>query len=89
MSVICKHFSGCVSDLMRLVFEDVLEDPTKYTEEITIPEDLRAQFERPSKEEVIARHVCRFSRGAASGSQHRGQMNQETPGVSDAQHKTG
>ncbi len=34
---------------MKLVFEEVLEDPRKYTEElkeIPIPEDLCAQFER-------------------------------------------
>ncbi|XP_054650468.1 uncharacterized protein LOC129191284 [Dunckerocampus dactyliophorus] len=81
-----------VRDLMRLVFEEVLEDPTKYTEElkeIPIPDEVCAQFERPSKEEVIATHVSRFSRGADSGSHRSDQRDQETPGISGTQHTTG
>ncbi|XP_044224887.1 uncharacterized protein LOC122994330 isoform X2 [Thunnus albacares] len=69
----------------------ILEKPTRYTEElkqIPIPKDLCAQFERPSKEDVIARHVSRFSRGVA-GTQHSGHQDQETPGVSGTQHTTG
>ncbi|XP_057182524.1 uncharacterized protein LOC130549346 isoform X2 [Triplophysa rosa] len=54
-----------VTDLMKLVFEEVFADPTPFVEKlkkIPIPEPLSSQFERPSKEEVVHRHVSRFSR---------------------------
>lgn len=57
-------------------------DPTPYTEElhaIPIPPPLSSQFEKPSKEAVIARHVSRFSQGG-DGTQHTGQLDQETAG---------
>ncbi|XP_010781443.1 uncharacterized protein [Notothenia coriiceps] len=45
-----------VGELMRLVFEEVFEDPAPFVEEmntISIPKDLSTQFDRPSKEEVV------------------------------------
>jgi len=85
------YFSVYVGELMRLVFEEVFEDPTPFVEEmnkIPIPKDLSTQFDRPSKEEVVARHVSRFSQGVV-GSQHTVLPDQETPGVSGGQHMTG
>ncbi|XP_034053302.1 uncharacterized protein LOC117533581 [Gymnodraco acuticeps] len=80
-----------VGELMRLVFEEVFEDPTPFVEEmnkINIPKDLSTQFDRPSKEEVVARHVSRFSLGAV-GSPRTVQPDQGTPGVSGGPHTTG
>ena len=80
-----------VGELMRLVFEEVFEDPTPFVEEmnrITIPKDLSTQFDRPSKEELVARHVSRFNPGEV-GRQHIVQPDAETPGVSGEQHTTG
>ncbi|XP_034082750.1 uncharacterized protein LOC117553079 [Gymnodraco acuticeps] len=80
-----------VGELMRLVFEEVFEDPTPFVEEmnkINIPKDLSTQFDRPSKEEVVARHVSRFSLGAV-GSPLTVQPDQGTPGVSGGPHTTG
>ncbi|XP_008298193.1 uncharacterized protein LOC103370809 isoform X2 [Stegastes partitus] len=40
-----------VSDLMKLLFEKIFEDPTRYTEDlnkVSLPEDRWAQVERPS-----------------------------------------
>nr|XP_055062763.1 uncharacterized protein LOC129445807 [Misgurnus anguillicaudatus] len=70
-----------VDDLIRLVFDEVLEDPAPFVEklkEIPIPLDLASQFERPSKEDVIARHLTRFSLGVV-GSRHTDHPDRETP----------
>ncbi|XP_048034604.1 uncharacterized protein LOC125260326 [Megalobrama amblycephala] len=80
-----------VDDLMSLLLHEVIVDPTPYVEElhqITIPPPLSSEFEKPCKEDVIARHVSRFSQGVA-GIQRTVQLDQETPGVSGELHKTG
>ncbi|TDH00595.1 hypothetical protein EPR50_G00190160 [Perca flavescens] len=80
-----------VDDLMRLVFEEVFEDPVPFAEEmhkISIPKDLASQYERPSKEEVAAQHVSLFSQ-VAGGCRRIDQPDQETPGLSGVQHRTG
>lgn len=74
---------------MRLVFEEVIIDPAPFVEElqaIPVPMAISAEFERPSKEETISRHVSRFSREVAE-SQHSDQPDLETPGVSGIQHR--
>lgn len=53
---------------MRLLLNEVFQDPTPYVEElqkIPIPPFLSVEYDRPSKEEVIARRVTRFSQGVA------------------------
>ncbi|XP_057183575.1 uncharacterized protein LOC130550184 isoform X3 [Triplophysa rosa] len=75
--------------LLNLVFEEVIIDPTPFGEElktIPVPPELCAEFERPSKEETIARHVSRFSQEVVE-SQHIDQTDLETPGVSGLQHR--
>ncbi|XP_043119678.1 uncharacterized protein LOC122362317 [Puntigrus tetrazona] len=52
-----------VADLMKLVFEDVFEDPAPFIEElkqIPIPTTL-SQYDRLIKEEVVGCHISRFS----------------------------
>ncbi|XP_077063253.1 uncharacterized protein LOC143715388 isoform X3 [Siphateles boraxobius] len=80
-----------VDDLMSLLLHKVFVDPTPYAEElhtIPIPPSLSSQFTKPSKEEVVAHRVSRFSRGVA-GTQHTVQLDQETAGGSGQQHMTG
>lgn len=51
---------------MTFLFEKVIPDPLLYMEEIhklNVPETLSAQYDRPSMEEAIARHVSRFNQG--------------------------
>ncbi|KAL7373051.1 hypothetical protein ABVT39_009334 [Epinephelus coioides] len=58
-----------VQDLMDLIFEKVFVDPAPYMEEvmkIPIPRDLRAEYVRPDKEEVIASYVSRFNQEGAA-----------------------
>ncbi|XP_059419944.1 uncharacterized protein LOC132155140 isoform X4 [Carassius carassius] len=58
----------------------IFVDPKPYAEElhaIPIPPPLSSQYEKPSKEEVIAQRVSRFSRGVA-GTQHTVPLDQET-----------
>ncbi|XP_039667161.1 uncharacterized protein LOC120565424 isoform X2 [Perca fluviatilis] len=77
--------------LMRLVFEEVFEDPTPFVEVlklIPIPKDLASEHERPSKEEVVARHLSRFAQGTV-GTVHTRHPDQETAGVSGVQRTTG
>ncbi|XP_035000772.2 uncharacterized protein LOC118100128 [Hippoglossus stenolepis] len=77
-----------VGDLMKLVFEEVFEDPVPFVEElekIPIPEDLTSQYDRPSAEEVVARHQTCFSQVAAR-SQYNGQPDQETLLVNPENH---
>ncbi len=79
-----------VDDLISLLVHKVFLDPSPYTEElhaVPIPPPLSSQFEQPSKEDVIARHVSRFSQGGA-GTKHTGQLDQETAGGSGEQHRT-
>ncbi|KAL1260280.1 hypothetical protein QQF64_008107 [Cirrhinus molitorella] len=55
---------GYVNDLMRLLFTEVFDNPATFVEELQklpIPPDLSAGFDRPAKEDVIARHVARFN----------------------------
>ncbi|XP_058486000.1 uncharacterized protein LOC131459881 isoform X1 [Solea solea] len=55
-----------VDETMDLVFEKVFPEPGPYTEavlQMSIPEDLSAQFEKPDQKEVIERYVTRFSQG--------------------------
>ena len=59
----------CTDELMRPPF---VEEMNK----IPIPKDLSTQYDWPSKEEVVARHVSRFSQGEV-GSQHTVQPDQE------------
>ncbi|XP_059378408.1 uncharacterized protein LOC132114317 [Carassius carassius] len=79
---------GYVKDLMRLVFVEVFEDPAYYVEElrkVPIPDSLSEQFDRPTKEDLIARHVSRFN-PAVAGSQHSSHQHQETLAESGGQH---
>ncbi|KAF4097383.1 hypothetical protein G5714_021391 [Onychostoma macrolepis] len=79
-----------VDDLISLLVHKVCLDPTPYTEElhaVPIPPPPSSQFEKPSKEDVTARHVSCFSQGRA-GTQHTGQLDQETAGGSGEQHRT-
>lgn len=69
---------------MSLLLHKVFVDPKPYAEElhaIPIPPPLSSQYEKPSKEEVIAQQVSRFSRGVA-GTQHTVPLDQETVGGS-------
>ncbi|XP_054452368.1 uncharacterized protein LOC129089057 [Anoplopoma fimbria] len=64
-----------VDELMKLVFEEVFEDPTPFVDllkTIPIPNELPSQCERPSQEEVFSHHVF----------QNTDQSEQESPGVS-------
>ncbi|XP_063064480.1 uncharacterized protein LOC134456839 [Engraulis encrasicolus] len=58
---------GYVDVLMDLILDEVFVNPAPYTDAmltIRVPEDLSAQFNKPDKEEVIARFVSRFTRQA-------------------------
>lgn len=69
---------------MTLLFEEVLDDPEPYRQQlqtISVPENLSAQFERPSLEEAVAQHLSRFSQGVGE-TPRTDQPDQETPGVS-------
>lgn len=80
-----------VEELFRLVFEEVIVDPTPFVDQlktIPIPTDLCSEFERPSKEKTVARHDSRFTQEVV-GSQHTDQPSLESPGVSGLQHNTG
>ncbi len=60
------YFTDYVDNLMDLIFEKIVMDPTPYMDnilKISIPEDLTSQFEKPDKLEVIARYVSRFNQG--------------------------
>lgn len=64
--------AGYVKDLMRLVFVEVFEDPANYVEElrkVPIPVSLSEQFDRPAKEDLIARHVQVQSSGGRKPTQ--------------------
>ncbi|XP_026080665.1 uncharacterized protein LOC113057435 isoform X2 [Carassius auratus] len=77
-----------VDELLKLVFEEVVMDPSTFVEElksIPIPKPLRAEFVRPSKVEAIASHVSRFSQAEVE-SRCTLQSDLETPGVSGSQH---
>ncbi|XP_041929953.1 uncharacterized protein LOC121694081 [Alosa sapidissima] len=53
-----------VRELMRLLMQEVFEDPTSFAEElktIPIPPDLSAEFPKTPKAELVARHVSRFN----------------------------
>ncbi|XP_058606125.1 uncharacterized protein LOC131523619 isoform X2 [Onychostoma macrolepis] len=80
-----------VADLMKLVIEEVFVDPAPFVKElkqIPIPTFLPSQFERPLKEEVVGRHVSRFSQGVVESLQTV-HPDQGTPAKSEAQHRTG
>uniref|UniRef100_A0A8C6TKS8 Transposase n=1 Tax=Neogobius melanostomus TaxID=47308 RepID=A0A8C6TKS8_9GOBI len=58
--------------LMRLVFDEVFPDPSKFVAQlktVPVPKHLCAEFERASKEDIIAAHVSRFSRAVAGPQQ--------------------
>ncbi|XP_052458985.1 uncharacterized protein LOC128017581 isoform X2 [Carassius gibelio] len=79
---------GYVKDLMRLVFVEVFEDPAYYAEElrkVPIPDSPSEQFDRPPKEDLIARRVSRFS-PVVAGSQHSSHQHQGTLAESGGQH---
>ncbi|KAK7904170.1 hypothetical protein WMY93_016777 [Mugilogobius chulae] len=60
-----KPTFGYVTELMRLVFNEVFAEPGRFVDQlksVPVPEDLSAQHEKVSKDEVIAAHVSRFSR---------------------------
>lgn len=89
--IFSSFLADYVDDLINLLINEVFLHPTPYTEElraIPIPPPLSSLFDKPSKEEVIARHVSRFSQGG-DGTQHTGQLGQETAGGSEEQHRTG
>ncbi|KAK1888925.1 Replicase polyprotein 1ab [Dissostichus eleginoides] len=74
-----------VDDLMRLVFDEVLEDPTPFVEElktIPIPGERSSQQERPSNREEVPHNV---SSQVMLGSQHTNLLVQQAPGVSGIQ----
>lgn len=53
---------------MNTVFEEVVRDPLPFLDaiqQIPVPPNLTAQYDRPSMEEAIAEHVSRFSQGVA------------------------
>ncbi|CAM4650060.1 unnamed protein product [Leuciscus chuanchicus] len=53
-----------VDNLLELIFENVVVDPTPYMDDIlkiSIPEDLTSQFDKPDKQEVIDSYVSRFN----------------------------
>lgn len=53
-----------VKELLSLVFEEVIVDPTPFFSQLkTIPisPDLTSEFERPSKKEMVACLVFRFT----------------------------
>ncbi|CAM4327192.1 unnamed protein product [Leuciscus chuanchicus] len=55
-----------VDNLLELIFENVVVDPTPYMDDIlkiSIPEDLTSQFDKPDKQEVINSYVSRFNQG--------------------------
>lgn len=73
---------------MRLMFTEVFDDPATFVEElqkVPIPADLSAEFDRPAKEDVIARHVARFN-PAVAGTQRSSHQHQETPAEPAGQH---
>ncbi|XP_056312320.1 uncharacterized protein LOC130223502 [Danio aesculapii] len=79
-----------VEELLKLVFEVVIMDPTPFVDEmkaIPIPKSLCAEYDRPTKEEAIAHHVSRFSQEGV-GSQRTDQPDLEMPAVSVLQHST-
>jgi len=48
-----------VDELLDLIFGKVFQDPAPYVDEvlkIAVPEDLRAQFERPDRPEAMANY---------------------------------
>ncbi|XDV42669.1 hypothetical protein PO909_011287 [Leuciscus waleckii] len=58
----CNNFY--VDNLLELIFENVVVDPTPYMDDIlkiSIPEDLTSQFDKPDKQEVIDSYVSRFN----------------------------
>ncbi|XP_056596027.1 uncharacterized protein si:ch211-236l14.1 isoform X2 [Triplophysa dalaica] len=78
-----------VQELLGLVFEEVIIDPTPFVEElnnIPVPPDLTQDYDRPSKDEAIAHHVSRFTPKVVE-SQHTDQSDLETPAVSGLQHR--
>ncbi|KAI7803826.1 hypothetical protein IRJ41_012114 [Triplophysa rosa] len=80
-----------VTDLMKLVFEEVFTDPAPFVEElkqIRVPASMSSQFDRPSMEEVVGRHVSLF-RQAVVESQHIVHPDVGTPTESEAQHRMG
>ncbi|KAK7904172.1 hypothetical protein WMY93_016779 [Mugilogobius chulae] len=57
---------------MRLVFNEVFAEPGRFVDQlksVPVPEDLSAQHEKVSKDEVIAAHVSRFSRAVGGPDQ--------------------
>ncbi|XP_042578764.1 uncharacterized protein LOC109076260 isoform X2 [Cyprinus carpio] len=55
-----------MDNLLDLIFEKVVVDPTPYMDnilKISKPENLTSQFEKPDKLEVIASYVSRFNQG--------------------------
>lgn len=55
-----------LDDLVRVVFEEVFEKPRPFVDalmKILITDDLSSQYERPSREDVVVRHVSCFSKG--------------------------
>ncbi|KAA0719606.1 hypothetical protein E1301_Tti018426 [Triplophysa tibetana] len=80
---------GYISYLVTLLFTEVFDNPEVFVEElrnVPIPEDLSAQCDEPSKEELVAwRHVSMFN-PVVAGSQRSSDQHQETPGESSGQH---
>ncbi len=55
-----------MDNLLELIFENVVVDPSPYMDDIlkiSIPEDLTSQFDKTDKQEVIDSYVSRFNQG--------------------------
>lgn len=75
--MLCAH--SCVleyvTELMNLLFNEVIHDPAPFVAElkaVAVPRFLCSQYERPEKADAIARHVSRFSwpRGVGTAPTH-------------------
>ena len=65
ITLLCN--TGYTDELMDLLFEDVLQDPAPYANQvlkIPVPEDLCAQYDRPAKENIVAPFQSRFNQEA-------------------------
>ncbi len=55
-----------MDNLLELIFENVVVDPSPYMDDIlkiSTPEDLTSQFDKLDKQEVIDSYVSRFNQG--------------------------
>lgn len=81
---------------MQLVFNEVLCDPKRFQKElkkVPVPPTLSSQYDRPSKEEVVATQMSRFNPVVAQSqraeSQHSSHQGPGTADESATPHTTG